>query len=400
MVFSLISVFVLQPLILSYNVFAVDVRFFSGNDILFYKPNEESILSNPCSSITIPKINDEAKLADAINQYIQKNTGGRTSPLYGLGSKFVEGAVKNGVNPFIGVLHSQKESSFATASNLNWFNYVFATEQAASKADMSQKVDSFNSFGRTAGDDQPKAWYPSKSGLIPVYKWSSWEDSLSGVDSFFAYYKRKWIDTEGYTTIDQVIPQYAPNSPREYIRFMYDNLPELIKLAGDSMSCGGLVDGGMDLGQAEAFMSIYRDNPSESLQYAGNTGNNDCEEGPIANCVTFSVYFINKYTNLKGFSNSAAGNGRDVADNIKSRNIGVIVDRTPEVYSIFSRESGEWGHTGIVLGIDQANDKLIIGEASCGGGIKAIRASEYKLSSWTNNNDYKFAHISGYLKNL
>ena len=400
------SAFLFSSTILPASVFALDEQFYSGNDILFYKPDEQSITNNPCASLTTPQINDKVKLAAAINQYIQaySDRSGQKSPFIGLGQSFVDGAINNGVNPFIGVLHSQKESGFATATNKNWFTYVFATEQAALSRDENQKVASYNSFGRSAGEGQPTAWYPSSGGPRMVYKWASWQDSLTGADSFFAYYKRKWIDESGYTTIGQVIKEYAPatdgNNPNEYASFMYENLSKLIELSGDSIACGGLVTGGMNLDQAKAFMNIYGSNPSESLRFGGTSVNNDCDGGPLYNCVTFSVYFINKYTSLKGFSTIGAGNGRDVVKNIRLRNIDVTVDNTPEIYAVFSRNSGEWGHTGIVLGIDTANNKLIIGEASCGAGPSGVNAVEKNLSEWTNNNDYTYAHISNYIKNL
>jgi len=398
--------FLFSSTILPISVFALDEQFYSGNDILFYKPDEQSITNNPCASLTTPQINDKVKLAAAINQYIQgySDRSGQKSPFIGLGQSFVDSAINNGVNPFIGVLHSQKESGFATATNKkdkNWFTYVFATEQAALSRDENQKVESYNSFGRSSSESQPTAWYPSSGGPRRVYKWASWQDSLTGADSFFVYYKRKWIDESGYTTIGQVIKEYAPatdrNIPNEYASFMYENLSKLIEISGDSISCGGLVTGGMDLEQAKAFMETYK---KEGEGYLGSNPYRDCGGGVLANCVAFSVYFINKYTSLKGFKGSRVGHGRAIVDNILLNNKDVIEGKTPEVYSVFSRYSGESGHTGLVLGIDTANNKLIIGEASCGAGPSGITAVEKSLSEWTNNSDYTYAHISNYIKNL
>ncbi|MFO0882006.1 MAG: phage tail tip lysozyme [Candidatus Saccharimonadales bacterium] len=209
------------------------------------KTNCAPVTGNSCESILLPTIIDPSKLGSAIDKYISdvsKSYNGKKSPFDGLGSKFVEGGIKSGINPFIAVVHAHKESLFALYDAKGWHNYTFATKEAAAAGNTAQLSPSYNAYGRSAGGDQPTVWYNGSNGPRPVYKWSSWENSLTGDDSFFAYYKRKWVDEKKYTSIDDIIKEYAPasdgNNPSEYASFMHNNISKLISLAGDSIDCG------------------------------------------------------------------------------------------------------------------------------------------------------------------
>ncbi len=171
-------------------------------------------------------------------------------------------------------------------------------------------------------------------------------------------------------------------------------------LAGiSSVACGGsqqLATGGMNLNEAQKFMATYK-NSKDSINYIGGAGRG-CSGGPLANCVSFSVYFINKYTNLKGFSSGAPGHGKSVASNISDRNSGVKTGKEPRPYAVFStgKSGGVYGHTGVVLGVDTARGKIIIGEASCSRGMDFINAYEYNLEDYRSN--YVYAYIDSHLK--
>jgi hypothetical protein len=161
---------------------------------------------------------------------------------------------------------------------------------------------------------------------------------------------------------------------------------------------GSLVEGGMTLTQAKDFMKVYRTS-SDSINYIGGASQG-CSGGPLANCVSFSVYFINKYTTLKGFSSGAPGNGIDVAKNVIRRNPGVGYGTSPQPYAIFSKTgSTSAGHTGVVLGVDATNNKIIIGEAGCGMPLSWVDEHQYSLSSW-NDGSITYAYTNGYLKGI
>lgn len=155
-------------------------------------------------------------------------------------------------------------------------------------------------------------------------------------------------------------------------------------------SGGVLKDGGFDsVEEAEnAVMKEYRDmwnnNNKASSKYFINVG---CNGVLINNCPSFVRYFVNKYGNKtwKG----ATGHGKDVAANVASH-FGIGTTKTPNAYAVFSGPGTGWeGHTGIVLGVNTAKGKIIIGEAGCGSGLDFIHAKERNLSDY-NNGKYTF----------
>lgn len=173
---------------------------------------------------------------------------------------------------------------------------------------------------------------------------------------------------------------------------------------GISTSCGGnLTSGGMTLQQAQQFMKEYTSNP-DNVKYIGGAGQ-DCNGGPLSNCVSFSAYFINKYTTLQGFgAGTSPGNGSTVVANIVARNPTVQTGHSPRPYAIFSTASGvqmcgsvKCGHTGVILGVDQEHKKVIVGEAACGADASWDGAHEYDLSQF-DSADYTYAYTDGLLK--
>jgi len=173
---------------------------------------------------------------------------------------------------------------------------------------------------------------------------------------------------------------------------------------GISSTCGGgLQAGGMTLEQAIAFMEKYK-SAADSAEYIGGAGK-DCAGGPLSNCVSFSTFFINKYTTLQGFGKGTSpGNGSTVASNAIARNPSAQNGHSPRPYAIFSTPSGsemcgdvKCGHTGVILGVDTANGKVIVGEAACGGGSAWDTAREYELSKF-DSDAYTYIYTDGFLK--
>jgi len=173
---------------------------------------------------------------------------------------------------------------------------------------------------------------------------------------------------------------------------------------GISSTCGGgLQAGGMTLEQAIAFMEKYK-SAADSDQYIGGAGK-DCAGGPLSNCVSFSTFFINKYTTLEGFGNGTSpGNGSTVASNAIARNPSAQNGHSPRPYAVFSTPSGsemcgavKCGHTGVILGVDTVNGKVIVGEAACGGGSAWDTAREYELSKF-DSDAYTYIYTDGFLK--
>ena len=157
------------------------------------------------------------------------------------------------------------------------------------------------------------------------------------------------------------------------------------------------------LAEAEKFMSGYRNEADKmakgNLRYDGAfIHDSGCPSGTMNNCSAFVQWFLNRYTTLGGESQNKVpiSQGSRAVSNYLSK-FSSLTDggKTPRVYAIVSmgpktgKADGWSNHTGIVLGIDEANNRIIIGEASCGmsNGKRnyAPRAKAYSLKQYTNN---------------
>ncbi|MBR3176333.1 CHAP domain-containing protein [Candidatus Saccharibacteria bacterium] len=202
------------------------------------------------------------------------------------------------------------------------------------------------------------------------------------------------------------------NGPMEYpANTDFGAFVMYVALGGSSAYCGGVLkSGGMNLGEAREFMSYYREQAvankdRRKVVFEGMTYENDCSGGALANCVSFSKWFLNKY--VSGGPYAGLGNGRDVVGGLINRKNSGFENgnHTPRAYAIFSRRSGgvvdgvSYGHTGVVLGVDMARKKIVIGEASCGASPSTIDAKEEDLEKWTSD-DYSYAYTDLILKGL
>ncbi len=162
-------------------------------------------------------VSDE-ELGKVIDDYA-KSKGLGDAPLANLGAKFVSGAKRAGVNPFLLVQIAIQESSYGKAIPDN----------------------SYNSFGRTATASQPNV---TTNGRL-WYKYDSFADSLDGggtKDDQPTYVKKVYLD-EGKITIRDIIMKYAPpgdggNNPDEYIAGIKKTIQELVTASGDKITCG------------------------------------------------------------------------------------------------------------------------------------------------------------------
>jgi surface antigen len=160
-------------------------------------------------------------------------------------------------------------------------------------------------------------------------------------------------------------------------------------------------ESGMTLQEGVAFMQAYKNSP-ESIKFIGHAGTG-CDGGPLSNCVSFSMFFINKETDLNG-RYAGTGNGGDVVKYFLAHNPGLQSGTEPRVNAIFSTKNGrqscgnaKCGHTGVVLGIDKANNKIIIGEAACNShGPQWDTAHEYPLSEFSDGS-YRYAYTDGHV---
>lgn len=162
---------------------------------------------------------------------------------------------------------------------------------------------------------------------------------------------------------------------------------------------GSLVKGGMTKEQADAFMEIYKTS-SDSVSFVRGAGL-DNPGGPLANCTSFSSYFVNKYTTLSYNS----GNGGNVVQYMVNgswfgpANEGLQMGTEPQPYAIFStfNSGDDAGHTGVVLGVYPEQDQIIIGEAAWGRSMDWVQARVYSLAKWSDGS-VTYAYAADFLK--
>jgi hypothetical protein len=143
----------------------------------------------------------------------------------------------------------------------------------------------------------------------------------------------------------------------------------------------GLVDGGMDQAQAQALVDLYNQEGDAFLRGRYNGGGpGQCDGNYLQNCVSFSVYFANKYTSFQEYP---SGNGIQTAYTIAERT-GKQMSPTPTPYSIGSGPgTSAAGHTLVVLGV--AGEKVIVGEAgycSYEGRVRVTTVSALQADGW------------------
>lgn len=164
--------------------------------------------SSDCVTPLLPKINDPAAFATAINNYIAATSP--KSPFIGMGQTFVEAGTKNNINPAWEVNIARKESSIGIATPPN----------------------SNNAYGRTATASQPNISY---NGRL----WYKYDSFQASIEPQAEYLNQQYI-AQGLTTIDTITNKYAPPSENDttgYIAQMKDWIGQLMAQAGSSVSC-------------------------------------------------------------------------------------------------------------------------------------------------------------------
>lgn len=145
---------------------------------------------------------------------------------------------------------------------------------------------------------------------------------------------------------------------------MYAALKGKISVGGCGSDIGDIHGDGLNEEQAKKFMMAYGENKNG---FSEKHSNGLWRMGPIpteglggSNCVTFSVFFNNAFTDITNTN----GNGNMVVRNI-STDSRISTGTEPKVFSTFSLDYDVAGHTGIVLG-KTSDGKLIVGHASYG----------------------------------
>ncbi len=188
---------------------------------------------------------------------------------------------------------------------------------------------------------------------------------------------------------------------------LWEELPTNDTTSTTVSSCegSGLKKGGMTLEEAKDFMATYKE---EVLRYKGKDSysmttkngetrswSNSCEsngiKGVLKNCVSFTKWFVYNYVNIpSGFE--ITGDGGQVVDNMSAS--GYFKTGTePRPYAVFSYKNDNYGHTGIVLGVND-DGTFVVGESGCSASWDSdwvSRAAQYSLSDY----DWEFAYTDG-----
>ncbi|MDT8913567.1 phage tail tip lysozyme [Amycolatopsis sp. PS_44_ISF1] len=141
-------------------------------------------------------------------------------------------------------------------------------------------------------------------------------------------------------------------------------------------------NGGMTRTEAQELVDLFNREGDKFLdeRYGEAGGPGSCGDNHAENCVSFSTYFVNKYTTFQTYPQ---GDGIRTAYTI-AQQTGKQVTTTPTPYAIGSGPgSGPAGHTLVVLGVQ--GDTVIVGEAGyCAfmGRVRLASGSEMTAAGW------------------
>lgn len=233
------------------------------------------------------------------------------------------------------------------------------------------------------------------------------QTTVESAAEFFLRHVEKPKDIEGQVSLRQ-------SNARAFYNMYHGSTP-----AGDGASSGtasscSLSSGGMNLDEANKLMASYRAEAAKkqvgTLTVLGarvdQPSDGACKDGTLNNCSAFSQWFVNKYTSV----DSGLYQGSQFAKQLIASGRAEDGGHNPRLYAVMSEgpmtgsAGGYPNHTGIVLGIDKENNKIIIGEASCSRGFTDSMpgAHEYNLSDFTRNETYapSYAYLDNVLKGL
>jgi hypothetical protein len=174
-------------------------------------------------------------------------------------------------------------------------------------------------------------------------------------------------------------------------------------VAGSASGNCGLVVGGMTVEQAQAWLEAtgYNDLGNDlpvryqlpglnNSTFCGGSTTANGYHGSRANCVGFSTYFVRAWTSLpNGFT--PVDGGRFVRESLLNMGEPIAYGSQPQPYSVFSGKNTSFGHTGVVVGVDET--------ANGGGGMVITIEAGCLASTSTNGGAGVFgslAHVGSY----
>lgn len=264
---------------------------------------------------------------------------------------------------------------YAKSKGVDWFTI---------KAQLAFMVDGDNPGDVTVFKDMLKASQGSPR-TAALHFHENWERSTDGSAGLTARgdNAEMWFGKMSGWSVDSSIVGGVENIVGGIIENIGNGINTIL---GNCSTRGGtsvsLKDGGMTQEEAQALVDLFNKEGDKFLddRYGDQGGPGSCGSNHAENCVSFSTYFVNKYTTFQTYP---AGEGKNTAYTI-ARETGKQMSSTPTAYSVGSGPgSGPAGHTLVVLGIQ--GDKVILGEAGyCAfmGRVRVDSAARMAAEGW------------------
>lgn len=412
---NLISITVLLSVsFFGFSAYSIDVDEWQNLNLgtTIYYGGEESSRIHQCETsaytgdlppVRLPQINDEQGLADALDAYIEERNESfeRDTPFLGMGSYFVEGGIRTGINPIFVITVATHESQLAT----------FPTG-------IHLEPDGNNAFGRKASGSQPSF----ERGGEDWYQYPSWEESLysqnfpsengdvGDEDDQFQYIARRFDNL--LDDPDAMLEVYAPsfeNDPVAYRQSINSLTDIIMEEAGDAVNMTRVSSGGTSCDfiggdvvetalqyawpdnqgsgrteQTDAYRQAHQQAVSAG-EYRGGCGGNDC--GAFTTRVIRDSGFDPEFNNQEGDTShqKAYMDDSDRWEEIGRGGELSTSELEPGDVAIWTREAAgtNFGHTFLYVG-SQPDFETRVASASVSSDCSNARAPEAGVESLTN----------------
>ena len=193
-----------------------------------------------------------------------------------------------------------------------------------------------------------------------------------------------------------------------------------LNVAGEASGNCGLVAGGMTtIAEAQAWLDAtgYNDWQGNDIhsryQLPGYDAASWCgfpgTHGSRTNCVGFSTYFVRAHTSISDVHftlSQSTGNGNGFVNRLLGVAPHVAYGTEPQPYAVFSMGSGsEFGHTGVVMGVDSVRQMVITIEAACAtnGGVSTgavVREHSFSQMAARYGSDVQYAYLMPFTEGI
>ncbi|MDP9903205.1 phage tail tip lysozyme [Arthrobacter bambusae] len=266
--------------------------------------------------------------------------------------------------------------NFATGAGKDWWTIETQLSYMMSPAE-GANADVIRDMIKTSKGS------PGAAALYFHQKWERSADDASQVQrrSDFA---DKWFALMSGWSSDKSLADSVLKQAGATLNAANQNQVAAAKSGCQSLNTTNVVlkDGGQDQADAQKLIDLYNSEGDAFLdgRYGQNGGPGSCGDNHAENCVSFSTYFLNKYTTFQQYP---AGDGIDIAS-VVANATGKKLSSTPTAYAVGSGPgTSSSGHTLVVLGVK--GNSVIVGEANfCQtmGRVRVTTVQELQSAGW------------------